>query len=121
MYAELQLSLGIPVLLSGCGLVSNADTVTNVDLDCSQTEHKLYRAGSTQIKPVQMVLLLICKTRLIPCKASLSAIFLSYWFLSHSTAVRHLCLNSQNVCVVSRLLHITLNQQTFITIPNNKQ
>lgn len=72
MYAELQLSLGIPLLLSGCGLVSNADMVTNVDLDCSQTEHKLYRAGSTQIKPVQM---LICKTRLIPCKASLLAIF----------------------------------------------
>lgn len=72
MYAELQLSLGIPLLLSGCGLVSNADMATNVDLDCSQTEHKLYRAGSTQIKPVQM---LICKTRLIPCKASLLAIF----------------------------------------------
>lgn len=72
MYAELQLSLGIPLLLSGCGLVSNADMVTNVDLDCSQTEHKLYRAGFTQIKPVQM---LICKTRLIPCKASLLAIF----------------------------------------------
>lgn len=75
MYAELQLSLGIPLSLSGCGLVSNADMVTNVDLDCSQTEHKLCRGGSTQIKPVQM---LICKTRLIPCKASLSAIFLSY-------------------------------------------
>lgn len=63
MYAELQLSLGVPSLLSGCALVGYADVVTTADFDCSQTEHKLYGAGSTQIKPVQMVLLVICKTR----------------------------------------------------------
>ena len=64
MYAELQLSCGVPSLLSGCALVvGNADVVTTADFDCSQTEHKLYGAGSTQIKPVQMVLLVFCKTR----------------------------------------------------------